>query len=383
MNVKRKALVVTTVASTIDQFCMNDISLLLEDYNVQVAANFTRGNNTSKERINEFENELSNKNIVINEIEFDRNPLSKGNLTAYKKLKKIMYLNEFDLIHCHTPIAAMFTRLAAKELRKNGVRVIYTAHGLHFYKGAPLLNWLVYYTVEKWLARYTDILITINKEDYERAKNRFKAKRVEYIPGVGIDLKKFNTIEIDIDLKRSELCLPKDAFVVLSVGELNKNKNHEVVIKAIAKMNNLDIHYVICGQGQLNEYLCDLSIKLGIENRVHLVGFRKDIPQIYKISDLFVLPSLREGLSVALMEAMANGLPVVCSKIRGNTDLIDLEMGGYLVNAKSQIEFKDKIELMFKDRNERISMGNYNLNKIKDYDEVKTLEQLRRVYLIK
>jgi glycosyltransferase involved in cell wall biosynthesis len=148
-------------------------------------------------------------------------------------------------------------------------------------------------------------------------------------------------------------------------------------------MNNLDIHYVICGQGQLNEYLCDLSIKLGIENRVHLVGFRKDIPQIYKISDLFVLPSLREGLSVALMEAMANGLPVVCSKIRGNTDLIDLEMGGYLVNAKSQIEFKDKIELMFKDRNERISMGNYNLNKIKDYDEVKTLEQLRRVYLIK
>lgn len=380
MNEKKKALVVTTVASTIDQFCMNDISILIGDYDVQVAANFTKGNNTSKERINEFKNELINKNIEINEVEFDRNPFSKSNLIAYKKIKKIIQQNKFDLVHCHTPIAAMFARVAAKELRKKGSKIIYTAHGFHFYKGAPYLNWLVYYPVEKWLARYTDILITINKEDYERAKSKLKAKKVEYIPGVGIDLKKFDSVEVDRDLKRSELGLPIEAFVVLSIGELNKNKNHEVVIRAISKLNNPNIYYVICGQGQLDEYLANLGKELGIEKQVYLLGFRNDIPEICMASDLFIFPSFREGLSVALMEAMACGLPIICSNIRGNKDLIVDNRGGYLIDPTDVDELAKKILLLNEEQNRKKNMGLYNVKRIKKFELKNVLKETAQLY---
>ena len=380
MSEKKKALVVTTVASTIDQFCMNDISILLDNYDVQVAANFTTGNNTSKERVNEFKSELIKKNIVFNEVEFDRNPLSKSNLRAYKKLKNIIAQNRFDLIHCHTPIAAMFSRLAARGARKKGTQVIYTAHGFHFYKGAPILNWLVYYPIEKWLARYTDTLITINKEDYERAKSKFKAKRVEYIPGVGIDLEKFNTVEIDRALKRSQLGLPEDAFVVLSVGELNKNKNHEVVIRALGKIDNPCIHYLVCGQGNLEGYLRNLSKELDIENQVHLLGFRKDIPEICKIADLFAFPSYREGLSVALMEAMANGLPVMCSNIRGNSDLIESGKGGYLLEPSDVEGFAKYIKELIEDSRLTSELGGFNLEKIENYSIENVLCEMEEIY---
>lgn len=381
MNDKKKALVVTTVASTIDQFCMNDVSILLDNYYVSVTANFTKGNNTSKERINEFKGELISKSIAINEVEFDRNPLSKSNLIAYKKMKRLIEQNRFDLIHCHTPIAAMITRLAAREIRKKGSKVIYTAHGFHFYKGAPILNWIIYYPVEKWLARYTDVLITINKEDYDRAKRKFKAKKVEYIPGVGIDLKKFNTVKVDRNLKRSELGLPKEAFIVLSVGELNKNKNHEVIIRALGKIDNPKIHYIICGQGQLAEYLRNLSKVLGIANQVHLLGFRRDIPEICKVSDVFAFPSYREGLSVALMEAMANGLPVVCSRIRGNSDLIEDRINNFLVDPKDVNGFSGNIEKIVSDEAIQAEMSKKNLELVKKYDEKNIRKKINDIYI--
>ncbi|MDW7662794.1 MAG: glycosyltransferase family 4 protein [Bacillota bacterium] len=380
MKANRKALVVTTVASTIDQFCMNDISILLNDYDVQVAANFTTGNNTSEERIVEFKNELLNKNIIINEIEFTRNPLSNNNLVAFKKLKDLICQNNYDLIHCHTPIAALHTRLAANRLRKKGTKVIYTAHGFHFYRGAPFVNWLIYYPIERVLARYTDVLITINKEDFERAKSKLHAKNVKYIPGIGIDSEKFYTTEIDKDLKRNELALPKEAFVVLSVGELNKNKNHEVVIKAIAKINNPGIHYVICGQGQQEGHLRSLSKELSIGDRVHLLGFRKDIPEICKISDVFVLPSHREGLSVALMEAMSVGLPIIASRIRGNTDLIQDGNGGYLHDPEDHFGIAESINRIIANEKLRDEMGMRNKEEGKKYDKWVVKEQMRELY---
>lgn len=382
MNVKRKALVVTTVASTIDQFCMNDISILIENYDVQVAANFTTGNNTSKERVSEFKVELINKNIAFNEVEFDRNPLGINNLGAYKKIKSLIEQNRFDLIHCHTPIAAMITRLAARKTRKKGGKVIYTAHGFHFHKGAPIINWLIYYPIEKWLARYTDTLITINKEDYYIAKNNFKPKRVEYIPGVGINLERINLVEVDKYSKCIELGLSKDAFIILSVGELNKNKNHEVVLRAIANLNNPLVYYLICGQGHLDEYLRRLSKEIGIENQVHLLGFRKDIPEICKFSDLFALPSFREGLSVALMEAMATGLPVVCSNIRGNSDLIENGKGGYLIGPSDIDGYSKYINELITDGKLRSEFGEFNRNKIEDYSIEKVLSKMRKIYLM-
>ena len=270
---------------------------------------------------------------IFHEICFTRSPFTFSNVKAYIALKKIIAENDFDIIHCHTPVGGALTRLAAKDMRSKGhTKVIYTAHGFHFYKGAPLLNWLVYYPIEKYLSRYADMLITINKEDYAIAKNKMHAKRTEYVPGVGIDVDKINNISVDKNQKRRALGIPVSAIVLLSVGELNKNKNHEVVIRAIAQLKRDDVIYVICGRGILEDHLKKLAQKLGIIQQTRFLGFRADIIEIAKVSDIFVLPSLREGLPVAMMEAMACGLPVICSNVRGCSDLVNNCQSTFLVS---------------------------------------------------
>lgn len=275
------------------------------------------------------------------DIPFARNPLHPSNVEAYKKLKKVIDEGNYDIIHCHTPVGGMLGRFAARHAKKRGTKVVYTAHGFHFFKGAPLLNWLVYYPAERWMAHYTDDLITINKEDYNRAQN-FKAKRVHYVPGVGIDLEKFAPPadaaerQREKDEKRRELMLKPEDFVILSVGELIKRKNHEVVIRAIAQIKQQSeetynrLQYLICGRGVLEHELKQLTHNLDIEEHVHFLGYRSDICQICHASDLFVFMSFQEGLPVALMEAMACGLPVVCSDIRGNQDLVTNRENGIL-----------------------------------------------------
>lgn len=364
-----KILYVTTISNTVNAFLIPHIKMLIDEgHQVDVAFNIEQ----------EIKPEIYEMGCKIHQLPLQRSPLKKDNFRAYKILKKIIISEGYDLVHTHTPIASAIVRLVCRSL--NNVRVFYTAHGFHFFKGAPIVNWFIYYPVEKWLARYTDTLITINKEDYSRAKRKFKAKRVEYVPGVGIDLKKFNTVKVDRDLKRSQLGLPKEAFVVLSVGELNKNKNHEVIIRAIAKIDNPDIHYIVCGEGPLKGYLIDLSEDLGIKNRVHLLGFRKDIAEICKVSDLFTFPSYREGLSVALMEAMANGLPVVCSDIRGNSDLIEDGKGGYLVEPSDVEGFAKYIKELIEDSRLKSELGGFNLEKIEHYSIENVLCEMEEIY---
>lgn len=364
-----KILYVTTISNTVNAFLIPHIKMLIDEgHQVDVAFNIEQ----------EIKPEIYEMGCKIHQLPLQRSPLKKDNFRAYKILKKSIISEGYDLVHTHTPVASAIVRLACRNL--NNVRVFYTAHGFHFFKGAPIVNWFIYYPVEKWLARYTDTLIIINKEDYSRAKRKFKAKRVEYVPGVGIDLKKFNTVKVDRDLKRSQLGLPKEAFVVLSVGELNKNKNHEVIIRAIAKIDNPDIHYIVCGEGPLKRYLIDLSEDLGIKNRVHLLGFRKDIAEICKVSDLFTFPSYREGLSVALMEAMANGLPVVCSNIRGNSDLIEDGKGGYLVEPSDVEGFAKYIKELIEDSRLKSELGGFNLEKIEHYSIENVLCEMEEIY---
>jgi len=314
----------------------------------------------------------------IFDISFSRLPLKKSNVKAYQDLKKLIVEQKYDLVHTHTPVASAITRLACKNIKET--KVFYTAHGFHFYEGAPFKNWLIYYPLEKWLAKYTDTLITINQEDYERAKSKFKAKRVEYIPGVGLDIDKFKNVAVDKVGKRQELSLPEDEFIILSVGELNKNKNHEVVIRAIAKLNNPNIHYVICGRGPLEPYLEKLSTELGIRKNVHLLGYREDIPEICKISDIFAFPSHREGLPVSLMEAMASGLPVICSDIRGNRDLIENEKGGYMINPDDVDWLSEAIDSFANDEDLRMRMSSNNLKAIKNYDVKNLNNEIKKIY---
>ena len=358
---REKVLIVASVASMIDQFNMPNIRLLQEmGYEVHVACNFEKGNSCSLEKIQTLKKLLENIEVKYYQINFERNILKIfSNFSAYKEVKKILEKNKYRFLHCHSPIGGVIGRIAGYLTQ---TKVIYTAHGFHFFKGAPLLNWLLYYPIEKYLSRYTEILITINKEDYERAKT-FYAKKVEYIPGVGIDVEKIKNIKIDKEQKRKELGLSKDSIVLLSVGELNKNKNHSIVIKALAKLNNPNIHYLICGQGNLKEYLEKLIKKLKLENNVKLLGFRKDIYEIYKISDIFVFPSKREGLSVALMEAIVCELPIICSDIRGNRDIVENEKNGILIKKEKNYNLKLILNKILKKKKNSIKIFNESIIK--------------------
>lgn len=313
------------------------------------------------------------------DLPFERLPLKKNNLYVHKELKKIITTNEYEIVHCHTPMGGVLGRLAAREARRNGTKVFYTAHGFHFFKGAPLINWLVYYSTERFLSRYTDVLITINKEDYERAR-KFKAEKVDYVPGVGVDINEFRGIYVDREKKRNEIDVKHDDFVILSVGELNKNKNHQVIIKAISSLKNLRIKYVICGQGILESELKKLANELGVEKQVKFLGYRKDIPEIYKIADLFAFPSFREGLSLALMEAMASGLPCVVSKIRGNIDLIEEGKNGYLVSSSNINTFAEKIKNLIDNDSLRQKISKNNTEDVKHYSLQEIEKRMKVIY---
>ena len=379
------ALVIASTASMIDQFNMSNIRILQElGYEVQVACNFRDGNTCSDEKVIELKNRLNEMNIVFYDIDFCRNVMNfSKDIEAYKQVKKLFDNNKYELVHCHTPIGGVIARMAARKYRKQGTKVIYTAHGFHFYKGAPQKNWLLYFPVEWICSFFTDVLITINKEDFALAKKHMHAQKTKYVSGVGIDVNKFSpdilTSEEKITLRRS-LGIKDNEKMLLSVGELIPRKNHETAIRAIHKLNDKRIKYFICGQGALQDRLQSLINDLGISNNVKLLGFRTDISKLCCCADMFVFPSLQEGLPVALMEAMASGLPCVVSDIRGNTDLIDDGKGGFLCKPNDVDGFAKNIKMLLSDKDLSTSMSIYNINKLKKFDISAINSQMKRIY---
>ena len=317
-------------------------------------------------------------------IPFERSPWKLQNYRAYRKLKAIIDREHFDIIHCHTPVGAMITRLAAAGTRRKGTKVIYTAHGFHFFTGAPLLNWLLFYPAEKLLAPLTDVLITINKEDYQRAREKIRTKRIEYVPGVGIDTNKFRCGTVDVERKRQELGYGQEDFLILTVAEMTPNKNHITVLNALSLLKEKEefarIHYLICGRGVMQESLMDSAEELGIEDHVRFLGYRTDAPQLYRCSDMFAFVSFREGLSVALMEAMSCELPIVCTKIRGNTDLIDDGISGIFTENNPQA-LADNILRLYRDEAYRKTLGKNASEKVMLFDEENVLAQVKEIYL--
>lgn len=367
-----KLLYITNIANRIGAFSIASIDAARDmELEFHMAARW----NAPSEKI---KHEEKRHNIEIHNICLDRLPYSKRNILAYKQLLRIINAEKINYIHCNTPVGGLVGRLVGKKC--NVKKVIYQAHGFHFYKGAPLLNWLLYYPVEKWLARYTDALITINQEDYALAKRKMKLRnggKVYYVPGVGVDIHKFTQATIDKAAKRRELGIPEDAVLLLSVGELNNNKNHETIIRAIADMN---VYYIIAGRGELHKHLENLIDSLKLNNRVKLLGFRSDVKELYEAADMFVFPSFREGLSISLMEAMAAGVPVVASRIRGNVDLIEDGVNGFLCDPNDASEFAEKIKLLVDNVELREKMGKSNLMTIRKFSTETVIEEMKKIY---
>lgn len=368
----KKILFITNLSNGVNSFSIASVKAAKKSgLDFYLAGNFE---DTPEEKL---KNDEKAYGIKICQIDLTRSPYSLKNINAYKQLVKLITEENIDYIHCNTPIGGLLGRLAGKKC--NVKRVIYEAHGFHFYKGAPIKNWLIYYPIEKWLAKKTNAIITINKEDYERAK-RFKLKnngKIYYVPGVGMDLSRYDIPDDVRKIKRSELKLKNTDIALISMGDLIDRKNYPVAIETIAKLNNANVHYFICGNGPEKHNLKKLTKKLNIDNNVHFLGYRTDIKELLNASDIFLFTSKQEGLARSLMEAMACGLPCVVSKIRGNTDLIEGTSCGYLCTTID--EYVDALSLLLNVKNRELCSVAC-LNQIKNFDLNIVIKKLIVIY---
>lgn len=375
----KNVLQMASVASMIDLFNKDNIIVLDElGAKIDVATNFQNGSITSQERVNEFWKELENKGIETFDIPCPRSIAQIGGMiNTYNTLKKLVEERHYKIVHCHSPIGGVLTRLACRKARKQGTKVVYTAHGFHFFKGASLLHWAIFYPIEKMCSKMTDVLITINQEDYQRAKS-WNTCRVELVGGIGVHTEEFRNEVVDRDAYRKDFGFTDDDFVFMSTGQISVRKNHEVIIRAIAEIKNPKVKYLIVGFGELEEKHKALVKELGIEDRIVFAGYRGDVKRILHAVDGYAFPSLQEGLPVALMEGMSVGLPVVCSKIRGNVDLIENGKGGYVYDCHDVKGFAEGMQKIA--AGEGSEMGRINIETMEKFDINAVNESMRKLY---
>jgi glycosyltransferase involved in cell wall biosynthesis len=375
-----KALMLASVASMIDLFNSDNISILRDlGYDLDVAAIFTLGSITSQERVDKYREELIDKGVGVYNIPVPRSIRCVREIAkSYKTVKRLVDANYYQIVHCHSPIGSVICRLACRDARKHGTKVIYTAHGFHCYDGASRVAWTFFYPLEKECAKYTDVLITINQEDYKMAKT-FASCNVEYIPGIGVHTSEFKNIVVDRANKRLEFGFGDEDFVFMSTGQLSIRKNHEIIIRALSLIDNSKVKYLIVGLGEENDRLKQLAKDLNISDRVIFAGYREDVKELLYSVDGFAFPSLQEGLPVALMEAMSVGLPIVCSRIRGNTDLIENGRGGFIYDCYDKNGFADGMKKIVSGVG--CDMGKINVNTMKKFDTSEVNIKMRKIYM--
>lgn len=337
--------------------------------------------NWSGAKEGQIEKDEKDYDVKIKDFPISRNPIAKSNIAAYKELVDYVRKENIDYIHCNTPTGGILGRLVGK--RCNVKKVIYQAHGFHFYKGAPKKNWLLYYPVEKILARWTDAVITINREDFELAKSKLKLKKggkVYYVHGVGIDTTAYERDAKRRESKRAELGLSENDVVLISMGDLIERKNYDTAIRAVAMANIPALQYFICGKGPEEEKLKALAESLGVSEQIHFLGYRSDIKELLSAGDIFLFTTKQEGLPRSMMEAMASGLPCVVSGIRGNTDLLEGTEGGYLCETTDTSAYAEALKLLANDKALREKMGRANLITIQQFSTETVKDEISELY---
>lgn len=370
-----KILYVTTISNTITFFTDHIIMLLNQGHKVDLACNIIKPINP----------QLLQRGCRVFDIEFQRSPLKIDNLVAFRKIKRLVLNEGYDLIHVHTPVASFLTRLACRNIPN--ISVLYTAHGFHFFKGAPLKNWLLYYPAERLAARWTDAIITINKEDYNIANKMKlrKPKSIYKVHGVGIDLCKFSSPTLEEKTKlRIEYRFNNDDFILFYAAELNYNKHQDLLINVInlLKVKIPNIKLLLAGNGISRGQYEEQTKKLGLQANVKFLGFRKDIPALLKISDIAVASSRREGLPVNVIEAMAVGLPLVITNCRGQRDLVSNGQNGYLVDINDIKGFAHAIIKLYQSQETRQKFGKKNIEHSKKYSLDKVVKEMEDIYSV-
>ena len=372
-----KVLLTATVQSHICQFHKPLVEVLhRHGYEIHVAA---RDNLAEKNGL-----KLDFVDKVYN-VPFARSPKSKDNLRAYKELKGIIEKEHYEIIHCNTPMGGIVTRLAAKKARIKGTKVYYTAHGFHFYKGAPKKNWIVFYPIERFFSRITDKVITITQEDYKLASQKFHCE-VEHIHGVGVDGKRYHSVsnEEKGELKK-KLGFLEEEKIILCVGELLPNKNQKMIIYAMKDLVSQypNIKLLLAGNGPERENLEMLILDNDLEKRVTMLGYVTNLQEYQQIADVSVTCSKREGLPLNVVEAMLSGTPVVATKNRGHRELICDGKNGFLIEVDDYHSLSKRILTLLADNKvyERIQTSAPNYAQSYTFDNVK--RELTKVYGLK
>ena len=355
----KRVLLTCTDLMTI-QFMVPHIRYLAENgFNVELACSVVG------DRLEDVKNAVGDV-AKIHTLRLQRSPFSPNNLKGYGDLKKLLSENTYDVIWTNEPVMGVMTRFAARKARKKGTKVLYMAHGFHFFKGAPLINWLMWAPTEIIMSKFNDILVTINWEDYNWAKKHTFTPVIKHIDGIGVDFSNREGV-ISREEKRAQLNIAEDDILVLSVGELQKRKNHQAIIRAIAKLNKPHIKYIICGQGVLENQLRTLVAKNNLDNQVSFLGYRQDIPEIMNACDIFAHPSIREGLGLASLEAMASGLPLITSNVQGVPDYVENGITGYMCGPRDVDAFAENLNTLTENKTLREKIGTTNITYVQKY----------------
>ncbi|MDL2292007.1 glycosyltransferase family 4 protein [Acholeplasma sp. OttesenSCG-928-E16] len=317
-------------------------------------------------------------------MKWKRNPISINTLFGIRELRKILEAEKYDIVYCHTPTGGVVTRLAARKVRKSGTKVVYFAHGLHFFKKSPLISWLLFYPIEKYLSRFTDVIITINQEDFELVKERFNIKHVYLLPGVGIKVDRFK-IEQKESVRRfyrNQLNIDEETLVLIYVAEVNKNKNQKYLLKAISELTKTikNVVLLLVGPDHSGGKTRRSATKMMLDSNIKFLGWRSDIPQLLCCSDVYVASSIREGFGINLIEAMAAGLPAIATRNRGHSTIIDDGVNGYLVDLKDFQEMKDCIIRVVENKIETEAIIKNALHNIFKYDQDAITDNILEIF---
>lgn len=354
-----KRILVTSTDLMMVQFLLPHVLYLKSiNYDVEVACSNVGG------RLAEVRKKLVD--TVVWEVPLQRSPFKISNFTGYQELNKIILENSYDVIWTNEPVMGFVTRMAARKARKNGTKVMYMSHGYHFFVGGEK-KYTIFFPIEKLASRLCDMIVTINYEDYNLTKNKFYVQSVKHINGIGVNIQAYQENKCAVKMRR-DLQIKEDSFVILSVGELKAHKNHERIIEALPQINRDNVIYLICGKGELLEYLKKKAENLGVADGVKFLGYRRDIPQILCCADVFAFPSKREGLGLAALEAMAAGLPVVGAKVRGIVDYVKDGETGFLCDVDDSTQYANALQKLYDDRTMGQAIGQSNRDYVKKYD---------------